>query len=83
MPPTPHGFRIGTVPRGRNCASLRLGWDTAFGLVDRGRIEANAETSRYHVAVVKQTTVRLPYDVAHDARAVARLQAQTSSSCSR
>ncbi len=46
----------------------------SIGLVDRGRIEAIAETTRYHVAVVKQTTVRLPDDLAHDAGAVARLQ---------
>ena len=60
--------RDGTVPPS--------GWDgtVSLGLVDLGRLEANAKTSQYQVAVVKQTTVRLPDDLAHDARAVARLQ---------
>ena len=64
-----------TVLRGGNCALPPAGMGhVSIGLVDRGRIEAIAETTRYHVAVVKQTTVRLPDDLAHDAGAVARLQ---------
>ena len=74
VPPNPTALGMGLCPGAELCLPPAGMGHVSLGLVDRGRLEANAKTSQYHVAVVKQTTVRLPDDLADDARAVARLQ---------
>ena len=65
---------MGPCPGRKLCLPPAGMGHVSLGLLERDRLGGNAETSLYHVVVLKRTTVRLPDDLAHDARAVARLQ---------